>query len=333
MSFTSYIKKNYTGIILISYLLPILFAVIVSLAHVVTFWEVTNPASWAVFLSIAIEVAVLSSIAASRISNWAWLPFGIVTFIQIIGNVFFSYTNIDTSGSLFANWVELFDPLFNWLGFGTDGDFIVHKRILATFSGAMIPLISITFFHFFIRTARMGDNPLVDVSYVDLGSGAAQVDSNLFDSEEPEVSEEPEGVLSDEIIPVKSLEGHMEKEAMIQKWRDLGFIKDTEWPLKDTTETPILEDVKPEIVPVEDPIKVVDPNQTDLFDQTTKEVKMNTDPEAEAEKDFRAAEKARSDEVKETEIPIPEPEPEFKDFKLEVKPAAGGKSEVEKKKT
>jgi len=131
MSFTSYIKKNYTGIILISYLLPILFAVIVSLAHVVTFWEVTNPASWAVFLSIAIEVAVLSSIAASRISNWAWLPFGIVTFIQIIGNVFFSYTNIDTSGSLFANWVELFDPLFNWLGFGTDGDFIVHKRILA----------------------------------------------------------------------------------------------------------------------------------------------------------------------------------------------------------
>jgi len=197
----------------------------------------------------------------------------------------------------------------------------------------MIPLISITFFHFFIRTARMGDNPLVDVSYVDLGSGAAQVDSNLFDSEEPEVSEEPEGVLSDEIIPVKSLEGHMEKEAMIQKWRDLGFIKDTEWPLKDTTETPILEDVKPEIVPVEDPIKVVDPNQTDLFDQTTKEVKMNTDPEAEAEKDFRAAEKARSDEVKETEIPIPEPEPEFKDFKLEVKPATGGKSEVEKKKT
>jgi hypothetical protein len=155
MQFIPYIKKHYRTITLTSYLLPILFAVIVSLAHVVTFWEVTNPASWAIFLSVAVEVAVLSSIAASKLSNWAWFPFSIVTLIQIIGNVFFSYTNIDVNSSLFKNWVELFDPLFNWLGWATDGDIIVHKRILATFSGAMIPLISITFFHFFIRTMRM----------------------------------------------------------------------------------------------------------------------------------------------------------------------------------
>jgi hypothetical protein len=155
MKFIPYLKKHYRTITLTSYLLPILFAVIVSLAHVVTFWEISNPASWAIFLSIAVEVAVLSSIAASKISNWAWFPFGIVTFIQIIGNVFFSYTNIDITSTLFKNWVELFDPLFNWLGMETAGDLIVHKRILATFSGAMIPLISITFFHFFIRTMRM----------------------------------------------------------------------------------------------------------------------------------------------------------------------------------
>lgn len=161
MQFVKYIKKNYRVITLGSYLLPILLSVIVSLSHVVTFWEIANPAGWSIFLSIAIEVAVLSSIAASRISNWAWFPFSVVTFVQIIGNIFYSYTNINLTDPLFKSWVELSDPLFNFIGFGTDGNLVVHKRIVATFLGGTIPLISILFFHFFIRETRM--NP-VDLS-------------------------------------------------------------------------------------------------------------------------------------------------------------------------
>ena len=179
MKFIPYLKKHYRTITLTSYLLPILFAVIVSLAHVVTFWEISNPASWAIFLSVAVEVAVLSSIAASKLSNWAWFPFSIVTLIQIIGNVFFSYTNIDVTSTLFKNWVELFDPLFNWFGWETAGNIIVHKRILATFSGAMIPLISITFFHFFIRTMRMESTENADGAKVTEESIPFQQDYNL----------------------------------------------------------------------------------------------------------------------------------------------------------
>ena len=126
---------------------------IVSLMHVVSFWNVTNPFGWAVFLSIAIEIGVLSSIAASRISNWAWLPFSLVTFIQIIGNIFYSYVQVDITGHLFKMWVELTDPFFNFIGFGTDGDIIVHRRIVAMF-GAAVPLIAMLFFNFFIRETR-----------------------------------------------------------------------------------------------------------------------------------------------------------------------------------
>lgn len=238
MKFIPYLKKHYRTITLTSYLLPILFAVIVSLAHVVTFWEISNPASWAIFLSIAVEVAVLSSIAASKLSNWAWFPFSIVTLIQIIGNVFFSYTNIDVTSSLFKDWVELFDPLFNWFGMETNGNLIVHKRILATFSGAMIPLISITFFHFFIRTMRMETTEELD--------GAKET---IETAPEPEPA--PEMEVADFLKETR--------EKTVKKWEDAGLLEGLEGHTK--MDTTLFESEPVQVVP-----EVEDPSQLKLFD-------------------------------------------------------------------
>ena len=170
MTFLQYIKKHDRTLTLSTYLLPIILSVIVSLAHVVTFWDIANPMSWAIFLSIAVEVGVLSSIAASRISNWVWLPFTLVTFIQIVGNIFYSYVGTSVTDPLFKSWVELSDPFFNFIGFGTDGDPIVHKRIVAMFLGSFVPLMSIMFFQFFIKSIRTAptvtdviDSPVVPV--------------------------------------------------------------------------------------------------------------------------------------------------------------------------
>lgn len=232
MAFIQSIKKHYRTITLTSYLLPILFAVIVSLAHVVTFWEVTNPASWAIFLSIAVEIAVLSSIAASRLSNWAWFPFSIVTLIQIIGNVFFSYTNINVAGALFTNWVELFDPLFNWFGWNTDGSLIVHKRILATFSGAMIPLISITFFHFFIRTIRMG---------VSADENISELPVNVTVEKPHEIPVEPVEPLIVEPAVIESAELPMVEPPVIESVEPLIV----EPSVIESTELPVVEEPKP----------------------------------------------------------------------------------------
>ena len=269
MQFIPYIRKHYRTITLTSYLLPIIFAVIVSLAHVVSFWEITNPASWAIFLSVAVEVAVLSSIAASRLSNWAWLPFSIVTFIQIIGNVFFSYTNIDVTSTLFKNWVELFDPLFNWLGFETAGNFIVHKRILATFSGAMIPLISITFFHFFIRaTKNSGEDVLVE--------SKSPIENPVILTREPIINLKPETIVE----PVMDIEPvaeaiHEPNEGVIEKWEESGllegltnntdsnqmalFTPNTVQIVPDDVSEPVVEESN-NLVPI------ADPNQLNLFD-------------------------------------------------------------------
>lgn len=158
MNILKYIKHNYRTITLASYLLPILFSVVVSLAHVVAFWEITNPFSWAIFLSIAIEVAVLTSIAASRLSNKAWIPFIIVTFVQIIGNIFYSFTEINVDGRLFKSWVEMVDPIYQWFG-SAGNDIMLHKRVIAM-SGAFIPLIAIVGFNFFIHAVRMNPKDL-----------------------------------------------------------------------------------------------------------------------------------------------------------------------------
>jgi hypothetical protein len=252
MKFIPYLKKHYRTITLTSYLLPILFAVIVSLAHVVTFWEISNPASWAIFLSIAVEVAVLSSIAASKLSNWAWFPFSIVTLIQIIGNVFFSYTNIDITSTLFKDWVELFDPLFNWFGMETNGNLIVHKRILATFSGAMIPLISITFFHFFIRTMRMESTENAD--------GAKTTEEEIqYLKPEPELTTEP----TTEPAPEPEMEVtdflKQVREKTIKKWEDTGLLDGLEGHTK--MDTSLFESEPAQVVP-----EVEDPAQLKLFD-------------------------------------------------------------------
>lgn len=284
MKFIEYIKKHYRTITLTSYLLPILFAVIVSLAHVVTFWEVSNPASWAIFLSIAVEVAVLSSIAASRFSNWAWLPFGIVTLIQMIGNIFFSFTHIDVTSELFRNWVELFDPLFNWLGFGTNGDLVIHRRILAMFSGGMIPLMSMTFFYFFIRTVR--ETGETDTVITEIPDPPVVDEVPVIEPVVEEPIVEPVVVPEVEEQPTKSVSLEDQRQAIYNKWDKSGLLagltppKTDIYPAVDLFNEPVtINEPEPEVQEPEEE-EIIDPNQLELFkeDETKMEQVVAEEP-------------------------------------------------------
>jgi hypothetical protein len=68
----------------------------------------------------------------------------------MLGNIFFSYQEIDDNGELFKSWVELTSPV--WEAFGTDiTDVISLKRWLAFLEGGLLPIISLTSLHFFIK--------------------------------------------------------------------------------------------------------------------------------------------------------------------------------------
>jgi hypothetical protein len=134
------------------FLVPILLVAGISISHVVTWYDMANPMSWAIYLSIAIEVGAITALVAAtnRIKGGIWFMFGIVTFIQMIGNIFFSYKEIDANGELFKSWVELTGPL--WELMGTDiTDVVGMKRWLAFLEGGLLPVISLTSLHFFVK--------------------------------------------------------------------------------------------------------------------------------------------------------------------------------------
>lgn len=131
-----------------SFLLPILSVVIISISHVISWYDLGNPIAWAIYLSVAVEIFALASVSAASIKikkGSIWFLFGLVTMIQIVGNVFFTYKDIDVTGEGFVAWVELIGFWFE------DWNVLDHKRFLAYIQGGTLPLMSLIALHFYIK--------------------------------------------------------------------------------------------------------------------------------------------------------------------------------------
>jgi hypothetical protein len=137
------------------FLVPILLVAGISISHVVSWYDIANPINWAIYLSIAIEVAAMTALVAAtnRIKGGVWFMFILVTIIQMIGNIFFSFKEIDANGDLFKSWMELTGPLWEMLG-SDPTDISSQKRWLAFLEGGLLPIISLTSLHFFTKYNR-----------------------------------------------------------------------------------------------------------------------------------------------------------------------------------
>jgi len=145
----NWIKKNP---IRFMFLIPIILVAVISISHVVSWYDLANPLSWAVYLSIAIEVGAMVALVAAtnKIKGGVWFMFGLVTFIQMVGNIFFSFKEVDTDGALFKAWIELTAPVWEVLG-SDPADLTAMKRWLAFLEGGLLPIISLTSLHFFVK--------------------------------------------------------------------------------------------------------------------------------------------------------------------------------------
>jgi len=177
----TWIQKNFKKIIYIAFLVPILAVAGVSISHVTTWYGLSNPMSWAVYLSIGIEIAALSAVAAisANMGKKVYIPFGIVTLIQFIGNIFFAYQYINVDSQQFKDWVELVDPVVSYLGVES-GDPIGHKRFLSLFAGGMLPIISLSFLHMLVKFEEEGKTdapkPEIDIEALSTEAGKKEAE-------------------------------------------------------------------------------------------------------------------------------------------------------------
>lgn len=185
----NWIQKNFKTIVYTSFLVPIITVAFVSISHVMSWYNLTNPVSWAIYLSFGIEIAALSSLAAltANMGTKVYLPFAVVTLIQFIGNIYYSFNQLSNESQNFREWVELVGPIFEFLGVDPT-DIVAHKRILAFLSGGILPIISLMFLHLLVsfeekdkisnKTNLLNENDLV------LDSTPETISENINDTSE-----------------------------------------------------------------------------------------------------------------------------------------------------
>jgi hypothetical protein len=166
-------SRNYRALIIGAFLVPIFTVALVSISHVTKWYGISNPVTWAIYLSIGIEIAALSTLAAisADMGKKVYFPFGLVTLVQFIGNIYFAYSYIDINSQSFKDWVDLVSPMVEFMGVDNT-DLIGHKRFLAFFAGGMLPIISLSFLHMLVkfteedRKKQPLPQPIVDVEKI-----------------------------------------------------------------------------------------------------------------------------------------------------------------------
>jgi hypothetical protein len=155
--FFNWIRKHKDLCLKSIYSFPILLSIIVSINHAITWFSISNPDLWSIFLSCSVEIVALTTLVALLMGKNSFtiiLTFILITSIQIIANVFFSFNYIDEDGTLFKNWLKFVEIIF-----GEDFAWTVNKGKfwLAVISGGCVPLLSLLSLHL-VTTYKAKDN-------------------------------------------------------------------------------------------------------------------------------------------------------------------------------
>jgi len=203
-----WLQSNLNNIIVGSFLIPILLVAFVSISHVTTLYSLANPLSWAIYLSVAVEIAALAALAgvSAKFGKFIYLPFGIVTFIQFVGNFFYSYSHININSQDFKDWVDMISGLLEPIGIDPT-DVVAHRRILAFITGGLIPFISLTFAHMLIvYSSKIQTNE----------DNVEPVNDTVNDTVSDTVSE-PVILTEEEVVEISKKAGQVEAEQVEEK--------------------------------------------------------------------------------------------------------------------
>lgn len=143
-------NERYYNLMNLVFISVILIASFASLFHVRGFWLITNTPFWATFLAISTGLGIIGSLMASRYTLWTQLSLILIIIMELIGNVFDSFMNINPTSQGFQTFKQLFQPIFEMFYIVGDGDVIddvIYMRIIAIIEGAFIPILVVIMFH------------------------------------------------------------------------------------------------------------------------------------------------------------------------------------------
>ena len=156
-------KKNWNKIIVGSFLSVPILASIISTLHIVHFFSIGNPDWMSYFLAITFEIGSIASFVALSVldkikKGMVMFIFAILFFMQLVGNVYFSfeYVNIKlaTDPGWMGTFIELIKPIFDAENPST------YKFILAMVIGIPIPLVSLSFLKSLVDYLKVEDVPM-----------------------------------------------------------------------------------------------------------------------------------------------------------------------------
>jgi hypothetical protein len=191
----------------------------VSTIHVIDFFRLSNPEWLAITLAIAFEVGAAASLAAIIIldktsKNMVWGLFILITGMQMMGNMYYSYTHL----SDYSGWSELFGIL--------EEEPVFQKRVLSIVSGAILPLVALGFIKSLVDYIRPSKVEEIKAEFEtkrafdeelerELKIQSSQPVNNMEEPEEPvhqEIDElEPEKIsdLDDEVLNTENSEANI----------------------------------------------------------------------------------------------------------------------------
>ena len=147
-------KQKASWWIIIAFMIVPLVTSLVSTIHVVSFFELSNYYALSIILALAFELGALSSLAGlvamDKISkSTVWAIFILLTIFQMMGNTYYAYDTTTIKMGHAPNLIKNFTELFGF-DIYDNSDVIFVKRIVAIFSGAILPVISLCFLHLLV---------------------------------------------------------------------------------------------------------------------------------------------------------------------------------------
>lgn len=139
-------NKTLRKLIVSSFILVPILSSIISTLHLIDLFQLGNPSWLAIALSIAIEIGSIASFLTlsilSRLNKTiVWAIFVILFFMQIVGNMYFSYEWITQKMTTDPNWINSFKQMVEF--FLGELELVDVKMYLTILISWPIPLISV----------------------------------------------------------------------------------------------------------------------------------------------------------------------------------------------